>query len=92
MHIIFKFKHIHLSFKYSIIFTEGLDLGKENSKRQEIKKLIQDLKKIYPNIDMNIYRSMYNVNLDTLIGYKQNGIRHFYLENYDINNNSNTEN
>ena len=73
-------------------FTEGLDLGKENSKRQEIKKLIQDLKKIYPNIDMNIYRSMYNVNLDTLIGYKQNGIRHFYLENYDINNNSNTEN
>lgn len=74
-------------------FTEGLDLGKENSKRQEIKKLIQDLKKIYPNIDMNIYRSMYNVNLDTLIGYKQNGIRHFYLENYNLNNNnSNTEN
>ena len=67
-------------------------MGKENSKRQEIKKLIQDLKKIYPNIDMNIYRSMYNVNLDTLIGYKQNGIRHFYLENYNLNNNSNTEN
>ena len=26
-------------------FTEGLDLGRENSKRQEIKKLIKDLKK-----------------------------------------------
>ena len=56
---------------------------------KEIKKLIKDLKKVYPNIDMNIYRSMYNVNLDTLIGYKQNGVRHFYLENY---NESNTEN
>ena len=38
------------------------------------------------DIDMNIYRSMYNVNLDTLIGYKQNGIRHFYLENYNEEN------
>ena len=63
-------------------FTEGLDLNKENSKRQEIKKLIKDLKKVYPNIDMNIYRSMYNVNLDTLIGYKQDGIRHSYLDDY----------
>ena len=63
-------------------FTEGLDLGKEDSKRQEIKKLIKDLKKIYPTIDMNRYRSMYNVNLDMLISYKQDGIRHHYLDNY----------
>ena len=63
-------------------FTEGLDLGKEDSKRQEIKKLIKDLKKVYPTIDMNIYRSMYNVNLDMLIGYKQDGIKHSYLDNY----------
>lgn len=66
-------------------FTEGLDLGKENSKRQEIKKLISDLKKIYPNIDMNIYRSMYNVNLDTLMGYKKNGERYFYIDDYKNN-------
>ena len=31
---------------------------------------LKDLKKIYPTIDMNIYRSMYNVNLDMLIGTK----------------------
>lgn len=63
-------------------FTEGLDLGRENSKRQEIKKLIKELKKIYPNIDMNIYRSMYNVNLDMLIAYKKDGIKYSYLDNY----------
>lgn len=63
-------------------FTEGLDLGKENSKRQEIKKLIQDLKKINPNIDINIYRSMYNVNLDMLIAYKKDGIKYSYLDDY----------
>lgn len=63
-------------------FTEGLDLGRENSKRQEIKKLIKELKKIYPYIDMNIYRSMYNVNLDMLIAYKKDGIKYSYLDNY----------
>lgn len=63
-------------------FTEGLDLGKEDSKRKEIKELIKSLKRVYPNIDMNIFRSMYNVNLDTLIEYKQDGIRHSYLDNY----------
>lgn len=66
-------------------FTEGLDLGKEDSKRQEIKNLIKSLKKIYPNIDMNIYRSMYNVNLDTLMGYKKNGERYFYIDDYKNN-------
>lgn len=64
-------------------FTEGLDLGKEDSKRQEVKNLIESLRKIYPNVDMNIYRSLYNVNLDMLIGYKQNGIKHFYLDDYN---------
>ena len=63
-------------------FTEGLDLGKEDSKRKEIKELIKSLKKVYPNIDMNIFRSMYNVNLDTLIEYKKDGIRHSYLDDY----------
>lgn len=63
-------------------FTEGLDLGKEDSKRKEIKELIKSLKKVYPNVDMNIFRSMYNVNLDTLIEYKKDGIRHSYLDDY----------
>lgn len=66
-------------------FTENVENGVGDSKRLEIKELIASLKKIYPNIDVNIFRSMYNVNLDTLIAYKQNGKKHHYLDNYDEN-------
>ncbi len=64
-------------------FTENIENGIMDSKRQEIKKLIKELKKIYPTIDTNIFKSTYNVHLDTLIEYKKNGIRHHYLEDYD---------
>lgn len=64
-------------------FTENIEFGSEDSKRKEIKELIESLRKIYPNVDMNIFRSMYNVNIDTLICYKQNGIKHCYLDNYE---------
>lgn len=65
-------------------FTEGLSKNEFDSKRHEIKRLIESMKKVYPNVDKNIFKSMYNVNLDTLICYKQKGRRHFYLDEYDI--------
>ena len=46
------------------------------SKRQEIKWLIKTLKKTNPNVDISIFKSAYNVDLDTVIGYKKNGVRH----------------
>ena len=52
------------------------------SKRQEIKQLIANLKKINPSVEGNIFKSVENVNVDTVIEYKQNGIRHNFLENY----------
>ena len=52
------------------------------SKRQETKRLIESLEKSNPQIKSNIYKSIHNVNLDTLIGYKQNGIKHSFLETY----------
>ena len=64
-------------------FTENIESGTTDSKRKEIKELIESLRKIYPNVDMNIFRSMYNVNLDTLISYKTKGIKHCYLDDYD---------
>ncbi len=67
-------------------FTENIENGTVDSKRQEIKKLIKELKKIYPTIDTNIFRSTYNVNLDTLIEYKKNGVRFNYLDEYNKNN------
>lgn len=57
--------------------------GIGDSKRQEIKQLIRDLKKINPDIEHNIFKSIHNVKLDTFIGYKQHGIEHSFLEEFD---------
>lgn len=63
--------------------TENCDLGGGASKRQEIKILIKDLKKINPHVDQNIFKSIHNVNLDTIIGYKKNNEKHSFLDDYD---------
>lgn len=55
----------------------------QGSKRGEIKRLIAELEKIDPVIANNIFRSSENVNIDTLIEYKQKGVRHNFLDNYD---------
>ncbi len=54
------------------------------SKRMEIKKLIFEIAKDNPQIEQNIFKSVENVNLDTIIKYKQNGISHSFLDTYDI--------
>jgi tRNA(Ile)-lysidine synthase TilS/MesJ/rhodanese-related sulfurtransferase len=53
------------------------------SKRQEVKQLIAQLKKENPFVENNIFRSVENVNLSTVIAYKQNGEKHYFLDNYD---------
>lgn len=54
----------------------------EKSKRKEIKKLIAELKKTNQYVETNIFNSVYNVNIDTVIEYKKNGIRHNFLDEY----------
>ena len=56
--------------------------GTTSSKRLETKKLIAELKKTNPFIESNIFRSVENVNLDTVIEYKKNGVRHNFLDEY----------
>lgn len=55
----------------------------KGSKRAEIKELIHELAKKDPVIEYNIFRSVENVNLNTIIGYKQDGVRHNFLDTYD---------
>lgn len=57
--------------------------GIGESKRQEIKALIAQLKKINPDIEHNIFKSIHNVKLDTFIGYKQHGVEHSFLEEFE---------
>ena len=56
--------------------------GCGGSKRQEIKELIKELRKINPKVDINIFRSVENVNLNTVISYVQDGKTHHFLDDY----------
>ncbi len=56
--------------------------GAARSKRTEVKELIQSLKKINPYIESNIFRSVENINLNTVIAYKEKGVKHSFLDNY----------
>lgn len=69
-------------------FTEKISVEeKENrelsSKRKKVKQLIAELKKDNAQIETNIFRSVQNVNLATIIGYKDNEGRHNFLDSYD---------
>ena len=66
-------------------FTESYTLNNNSngeSKREEVKSLIKELRKKYENIDINIFRSSQNVNLDTLISYRKNGKTYNFLDEY----------
>ena len=52
------------------------------SKRLEIKNLIKELKKVNPDVEQNLFKSLHNVSLDTLIGYKQDGEEHSFLDKF----------
>ena len=56
--------------------------GTTSSKRLETKKLIAELKKDNPFIESNIFKSVENVNLDTVIEYKKGGVRYSFLDDY----------
>ena len=53
------------------------------SKREEMKQLIKNMKKDYENIDINIFNSVQNVNLDTIISYRKGNEYHHFLDEYD---------
>ena len=59
--------------------------GENTSKRVEVKELIKQMKKVNPFVEGNIFRSVENVNLSTVIAYKKNGVKHHFLDDYDNN-------
>ena len=68
--------------------TEKIHTEDTGSKRYEMKMLIKSLRQINPNIDTYIFRSIHNINLDTVIGYRRGNIYYNFLDNYDkINDN-----
>ena len=73
-------------------FTEDYAKGTGDSKREEVKALIKTLKQNYKNIDINIFRSVENVNLDTIISYRRGEERHHFLDDYDKKGQEKAEN
>ncbi len=63
-------------------FTEKNETDLGASKRLEIKELIKELKKTNPQIEHNLFKSIHNCNVDTLIEYKINGETHSFLERF----------
>lgn len=63
-------------------FTEKSLSGAVDSKRQEMKHLIKEMKKTNPNVEKSIFNSIHSVCLDTVVGYKSNGEEHSFLDNY----------
>ena len=67
-------------------FTDARDAsgdGIGESKRQEMKFLLRELKKDNPNIEKSIFRAIHGVQLDTFPGFKYKGEAYSLLDFYD---------
>ncbi len=65
-------------------FTEKISLIDDGtSKRKEVKELIKNLKKVNKNIDYNIFKALDNINLNCVLGFKENGKYKSFLDHYD---------
>ena len=53
------------------------------SKRQEMKNLIKKFRQINPHIEMNIFRSVHDINLETVIGYHKKEKSYQFLDDYE---------
>ena len=66
-------------------FTERSEDAEDElvSRRKEIKELIKQLKKTIPQVEDNLFNAPNNVTLDMILGYKDGGVYHSFLDDYD---------
>ena len=67
-------------------FTEACEINEDDispSARLEVKNLLKKLKKSNPEIEQHIFSAIHNVNLDTFVGIKENGIYHDFNEIFE---------
>jgi len=63
-------------------FTESAARDASASARQQTKRLIAALHETNPKVEQNIFNSIHRVQLDTLVGWKQNGVEHSFLDSW----------
>ncbi len=77
-------KHHDLHFlQCACRFTEEAAIDENRSMRKRTKELIKELKKEIPQVEFNIFKASENVTLDMILGYKDKGIQHSFLDEYD---------
>lgn len=77
-------KHHDLHFiQCACRFTEEAAIDESKSQRKRTKALIQELKKEIPQVEQNIFKSAENVTLDMILGYKNEGKQHSFLDEYE---------
>lgn len=73
---------IQCACRFTEMFTDTKNANGE-SKREEMKELIAHFRKVSSHIEGNIFKSVENVNLNTLISYKKDGVVHHFLDHYE---------
>ena len=73
---------IQCACKFTEAAAADLERQESSSKRLEIKNLIKTLKRTNPQVENNIFKSVQNVNLSTVIAYKDKEGVHHFLDRY----------
>lgn len=59
---------------------------KSGNKRYEIKELISSLTDNFDNVEKSIFKAAQNVNIDSVLGWEKDGVKHSFMEEFeDIN-------
>ena len=56
---------------------------KTGNKRYEVKELIKNLGEEYQEVEKSIFKAANNVYLDSVLGWEQDGVRHYFLEKFE---------
>ena len=67
-------------------FTEQRDAAEDGvgqSKRQEMKLLLREMRRTNPNVEKSIFAAIHGVQLDTMVGVKFRGKEYSFLDYYD---------
>lgn len=77
-------KFLQCACKFTEEHYSDTSTNEDASKRKKVKKLIAQISKDDPQIEYNIFKSVENVNLSTIISYKDtNGTKHNFLDDYE---------
>ena len=79
------YNHLHF-IQWACRFTESIQKEAEESgsRREDMKQLINTLRKMDKNVDKNIMSATHDVSLKTILGFHTDDWRYSFLDDYDL--------